>query len=95
MTNEHWLQLAIALISPLLTMTVVMIGFIYNNSRMNDLRQDLLARFSDLREEMKDLLKAEAARQDANLRRVEDMLLTKFAELDNRLVRIENHLNLR
>lgn len=84
MTNDHWLQLAIAMMTPVLTLMIVMVGFIYNNSRFSDLRQDV-----------KDLIKAEADRQDANLRRVEDMLLSKFAELDNRLTRIEARLDLR
>ena len=40
------------------------------------------------------MIQAYSDRQDANLRRVEDELLGKFAELDTRLSRIEHHLNL-
>lgn len=65
------------------TLAVVVVGFLYNNSRMNDFRDFFTA-----------LLKAEAARNDANVRRMEEMLLGKFAELDSRLSRIENHLHL-
>jgi hypothetical protein len=32
---------------------------------------------------------------DAKLARLEEMMLHKFAELDDRLMRIENHLGLR
>ncbi len=89
MSNEHWLQLAIALITPVLTLTVVMVGFLYNNARMNDLRQDLTSRMASLEgtfnrrlDDQRDLLRSEVAR-------VESALLSKFAELDGRLSRLE------
>ncbi|MGI8990592.1 MAG: hypothetical protein ACR2I2_13565 [Bryobacteraceae bacterium] len=72
------------------TIAVLVLGFSFNNSRITDLRGEFGARFGDL----KDLIRAHADKHDANLRRVEDMLLGKFAELDNRLSRIENHLHL-
>ena len=65
------------------TLMVLAIGFIHNNSRMSDLRDDLGNRIDLLKELM-----------DAKLARQEEMLLAKFAELDNRLIRIESHLNL-
>jgi hypothetical protein len=65
------------------TLTVLAIGFIHNNSRISDLRQDLGNRIDLLKELM-----------DAKLARQEEVLLSKFAELDNRLTRIESHLNL-
>lgn len=65
------------------TLTVLGIGFIYNNSRISDLRSDVGGRISSLQELI-----------DAKLARQEEMLLSKFAELDNRLTRIEAHLNL-
>lgn len=43
---------------------------------------------------MRTLIEAYSERHDAHLRRVEDQLLAKFAELDNRLSRIEHHLKL-
>ena len=48
------------------------------------------ARFADLREALKGWIQAYSGRQDANLRRVEDELLGKLAEADNRLSRIEH-----
>ena len=77
-------QLLLGLITPLATLSIVMVGFMYNNSRL-----------SDFRSEMKEMLRLHEAKYDANLRRVEDMLLGKFAELDTRLSRIEGHLNLK
>jgi hypothetical protein len=65
------------------TLTVIAIGFIHNNSRMSDLRNDLGNRIDLLKELM-----------DAKLARQEEMLLSKFAELGNRLTRIESHLHL-
>jgi hypothetical protein len=76
---------------PVTTIIIVLIGILVNNNNMNARMSDMNARFNDL----KDLIKAYSERQDANLRRVEDELLGKFAELDNRLSRIEHHLNLR
>ena len=86
------------------TLAVVVVGFLYNNSRLTDFAgrfTDLNARFTDLNNrfadsfsDLKDLIQAEAARSDANIARVESVLLTKFAELDNRLSRIESHLHL-
>jgi hypothetical protein len=66
------------------TLAVVVVGFLYNNSRITDLRTDMNSRFGDF----ENLL-------DAKLARLEEMILHKFAELDDRLVRIENRLGLR
>ena len=93
---------------PVTTIIIVLIGILLNNANMNarfgDINArfgemnarfgDMNARFADLKEELKGLIQAYSDRQDANLRRVEDELLGKFAELDNRLSRIEHHLNL-
>ncbi len=49
------LQLYIPLIAPFTTLVVVLVGFIYNNSRLSDWRGDLLRRIDDT----SDLLRAE------------------------------------
>lgn len=77
-------------VMPVTTIIIVLIGVLLNNANMNARLSDINGRFGDL----KDLIQAYSDRQDANLRRVEEMLLGKFAELDNRLSRIEHHLNL-
>ena len=90
------------------TLTVVVLGFTFNNSRIGDLKDPIKAHAEKTDALLKAhadntgaLLKAHAETvnayshtNDANLRRVEDMLLGKFAELDNRLTRIENHLHI-
>ena len=94
---------------PVTTIIIVLIGILVNNTNMNARMSEMNARFSDLNarfgdlnarfddrfNDLKELIKAYSDRQDANLRRVEDGLLGKFAELDNRLNRIEHHLDLR
>lgn len=74
---------------PVATMVVVLIGVLINNNRISDLRSEMSARFNDMRE----LYRQQGLAQEANLRRVEDMLLGKFAELDTRLTRIESQLH--
>jgi hypothetical protein len=66
------------------TLAVVVVGFLYNNSRITDLRTDMNNRFGDFEKLL-----------DAKLARLEEMMLHKFAELDDRFVRIENRLDLR
>lgn len=66
------------------TLAVVVVGFLYNNSRITDLRTDMNNRFGDFEKLL-----------DAKLARLEEMMIHKFAELDDRLVRIENRLGLR
>jgi hypothetical protein len=66
------------------TLAVVVVGFLYNNSRITDLRTDMNNRFGDFEKLL-----------DAKIARLEQMMLHKFAELDDRLVRIENRLGLR
>ncbi len=89
---------------PVTTIIIVLIGVLLNNANMNARFGDMNARFGDINSrfgdmdrrftDLKELIQAYSDRQDANLRRVEDELLGKFAELDNRLSRIEHHLNL-
>ncbi len=86
---------------PVTTIIIVLVGMLLNNANMNARLGDMNSRFSDMNarfadrfDDLKELIRANADRQDANLRRVEEELLGKFAELDNRLSRIEHHLNL-
>jgi hypothetical protein len=66
------------------TLAVVVVGFLYKNSRITDLRTDTNNRFGDFEKLL-----------DAKLAPLEEIMLHKFAELDDRLVRIENRLGLR
>lgn len=87
--------------APVATMITVLVGVLVNNSVMNAHIRRLDENIKRLDEKID--LKVAALDQkidartevlEAHLRRVEDMLLGKFAELDTRLTRIESHLNL-
>jgi hypothetical protein len=41
--HEQWLLAYISLLSPVATLAIVMVGFLYNNARMNDMRDMLRA----------------------------------------------------
>ncbi len=85
------------------TIIIVLVGVLLNNSNMNARVRALNASFAEMSgfanmdrgfTELKDLIQACSDRQDANFLRFEEKLLGKFAELDDRLSRIEHHLNL-
>ena len=80
-------------VMPTVTIIIVLIGVLLNNTnmnaRVNDLRGDMNARVEDLRDEMnarigelRDTLRAEMSKNHSEM-------LTKFAEVDNRLSRLE------
>ena len=80
-------------VMPTVTIIIVLIGVLLNNTnmnaRLNDLRGDMNLRFEDLRNEMnarigelRDTLRAEMSKNHSEM-------LTKFAELDSRLYRLE------
>ena len=71
--NQQLLTLYVSLLSPIATLAIVMVGFLYNNARMNEFGAVLTNRKNDLR----DLLRAEMAKNHSEL-------LTKFAEHENR-----------
>jgi hypothetical protein len=74
---------------PATTIVIVLIGVLLQsntvNRRVNDLRDVIVA----------GAFAVHADRWDLNLRRLENIALEKFAELNNRLNRIESRLNLR
>ena len=78
---QFYLAIAAA---PIATMLTVLVGILVNNGMMN----------ANIRR-LDENIDAKSEVQEAHLRRVEDMLLGKFAELDNRLTRIEGQLNMR
>ena len=69
-------------VMPAVTVIIVLIGVLLNNTNMNarlsDLRGEMNARFEDLR----NALRAEMSKNHSEM-------LTKFAELDSRLYRLE------
>ena len=78
------------------TLLIVAVGILYNNSRITD--------FSSRITDVKDLIQAEARVSEANLRRleektdrleqkidrVENLLVTRLADYDTRLRRLES-----
>lgn len=42
--KEQWIPLAMLSVAPLATLAVVLAGFLYNNARLRDLRNDLTSR---------------------------------------------------
>jgi len=107
-----------AIVVPVSTIVIVLIGVLLTNTNMNARVRALNASFAEMSggfgaicagsvngsvgfanidrgfTELKDLIQACSDWQDANFLRFEEKLLGKFAELDNRLSRIEHHLNL-
>jgi hypothetical protein len=73
---------------PATTMIIVLVGVLLQsntvNRRMNDLGDVIVP----------GAFAVHADRWDLGLRRLENIALEKFAELNNRLSRIESHLNL-
>jgi hypothetical protein len=87
-------QLLTIALSTVPTVIVVMIGILLNNSRLSDLRQDVLGRIADLRAEMERRFAAVERRLDSVEAKI-DLLTGKVIEFDNRLTRVETHLGLK
>jgi len=98
--SDPWPPVYISLLTPIATLAVVLVGFLYNNARITELSRSMDQRFSELSRnvdsrisDLKDVIKAQAERFEAELARVESSLLSKFAELDTRLTRIESRIS--
>jgi hypothetical protein len=79
------LALYLPLLSPLATVAVVMIGFLYNNSRLTDLRWSM--------GDMRDMLRAEIKVLQTIMDKNQSEVLSKFAELEIRVIRIEEKIH--
>ena len=93
---QQLLALYLPLLSPLATVAIVMIGFLYNNSRLTDLRMSMGDMRDMLRAEIRGLqgsvegeLKVLRATMDKN----QSEVLSKFAELETRVSRIEEKIH--
>ena len=76
--------LYLPLLSPLATVAIVMIGFLYNNSRLTDLRLSM--------GDMRDMLRAEIKVLQTIMEKNQSEVLSKFAELETRVTRIEERI---
>ena len=88
MNQQQLLVLYLPLLSPLATLAIVMVGFLYNNSRLSDLRLSM--------GDMRDMLRAEIKTMGVEIKvlqttmeKNQSELLGKFAELETRVSRIE------
>lgn len=78
-------MLYLPLLSPLATLAIVMVGFLYNNSRLSDFRLSM--------GDMRDMLRAEIKVLQATMDKNQSELLSKFAELETRVSRIEEKIH--
>ncbi len=83
--NQQMLAIYLPLLTPLATLAIVMVGLLYNNSRLSDFRSSM----TDLR----DMLRAEMRVLQTIIEKNHSELLGKFAELDSRVSRIEQRFN--
>jgi hypothetical protein len=90
--TQQLLAIYLPLLSPIATLAIVVVGFIYNNSRMNDFRD----RLGDTRELLRAEFKAELGDLRAEMRlefeKVNDKidaLLKTMADIDARVTRLE------
>jgi hypothetical protein len=96
MNQQQLLVLYLPLLSPLATLAIVMVGFLYNNSRlsdfrlsMGDMRDMLRAEIKGLQSSMEGEIRALRATMDKN----QSEVLSKFAELETRVSRIEEKIH--
>ena len=89
---SEWTPILIALLTPIATLAVVVVGFLYSNRRIDDVLADVQGRSMDLRmgigrriEDLRDALRAEMAKNHSEM-------LARFADLDTRLTRLESRL---
>ena len=75
---QIWIALAAA---PVATMVTVLAGILVNNALLKSESNGLRSEIRRLEDTF-----------DEKLRRLEELMLHKFAELDNRLVAVENRL---
>jgi hypothetical protein len=85
MNQQQLLVLYLPLLSPLATLAIVMVGFLYNNSRLSDFRLSM--------GDMRDMLRAEIKVLQATMDKNQSELLSKFAELETRVSRIEEKIH--
>ena len=84
MNQQQLLTLYLPLLSPLATVAIVMVGFLYNNSRLTDLRLSM--------GDMRDMLRAEIKVLQTIMEKNQSEVLSKFAELETRVSRIEERI---
>lgn len=87
MSEAQILNLALTTIP---TMTVVLIGILINNARLNDLGLRLI----DVKEMLRSEIKSTRDVIEAHIEKNHSKMLHRFGDLDSRLTRIENALGM-
>jgi hypothetical protein len=72
------------------TMTVVLIGILINNARLNGLGSRLI----EVKEMLRSEIKSTREVLEAHIEKNQSEMLHRFGDLDNRLTRIENALGM-
>ena len=76
-------------VMPTVTIIIVLIGVLLNNTNMNARLNDMNGRFDDLRSEMNARIGELRDTLRAGMSKNHSEMLAKFAELDSRLYRFE------
>jgi hypothetical protein len=93
-TDAQLINLAL---TTLPTMTVVLIGILINNARLNDVKELLRAEIHVVDERVRGeigRLEATIEKAEATMEKNHSEMLHRFGDLDTRLMRIENGLGL-
>ena len=96
MNQQQLLTLYLPLLSPLATVAIMMVGFLYNNSRLTDLRLSMGDMRDMLRAEIKGLqssMEGEIRVLRMTMEKNQSEVLSKFAELETRVSRIEEKIH--
>lgn len=94
MSEAQVLNLALSTIP---TMTVVLIGILINNARLNDVNArlgDLAGRQNGVKEMLRSEIKSVRDVLDAHIEKNHSEMLHRFGDLDTRLTRIEGGLGM-
>ncbi len=84
-------------LSTIPTMTVVLIGILINNARLNDVNArlgDLAGRQNGVKEMLRSEIKSVRDVLDAHIEKNHSEMLHRFGDLDTRLTRIEGGLGM-
>ena len=87
---QQILSIYIPLLSPIATLAIVMVGFIYNNARMNDLRDLFRAELKAEIAELKSDTRARLDRLEAKVDKIGDTLSQMLADHEQRISRLED-----
>jgi hypothetical protein len=77
-------------VGPVLSLVVVIAGYIVQNSNLNARMAEINSRMLEMKSDIRELLSAHSAALRAEMEKNQSELLGKFAELDRRVDRLEH-----